>query len=70
MWRAFVKVNLKTLSDMNTTNKPNKLKINKIDLSGKLNVLKCALRELNREDTNINHLEGLLKHERRSYNLK
>ena len=59
---TFVKVNLKTLSDMNTTNKPNKLKINKNELSGEFNVLKLAQRELNIEDTIINHLEGLLKH--------
>ena len=39
----------------------------KNELSGELNVLKHALRKLNREDTNINHLEGLLKHELRSY---
>ena len=40
-------------------NKPNK--------SGELNVLKHALRKLNIENTNINHLEGLMKHELRSY---
>lgn len=62
------RLNLKTFTDMEKLPKANKKYIkSKNDLTSEIKVLKRALLELNRDATDTDYLEELMKHELRSY---